>query len=137
MFPHERSLVKQLSDKPFALIGVNSDRDLEKIQEVVKEKNLTWRSFWNGPDGTGGPISTKWGVTGWPTIYVMDSKGVIRFKNVRGDAMDRALETLLAEMGENVTIVHEEEEAAEGDGAAAARPKPLPLKTARLKKGDG
>ena len=136
MFPHERSLVKQLSDKPFALIGVNSDRDLEMIQEVVKEKNLTWRSFWNGPDGTGGPISTKWGVTGWPTIYVMDSKGVIRFKNVRGDAMDRALETLLAEMGENVTIVHEEEEA-EGDGAAAARPKPLPLKTARLKKGDG
>jgi len=136
MFPHERSLVKQLSDKPFALIGVNSDRDLEKIQEVVKEKNLTWRSFWNGPDGTGGPISTKWGVTGWPTIYVMDSKGVIRFKNVRGDAMDRALETLLAEMGEEVSIAHEEEEP-EGDGAAAARPKPLPLKTARLKKGDG
>ena len=124
MFPHERSLVKQLSDKPFALIGVNSDKDLEMIQEVVKEKNLTWRSFWNGPDGTGGPISTKWGVTGWPTIYVMDSKGVIRFKNVRGDAMDRALETLLAEMGENVTIVHEEEEA-EGDGAP--RPKALPL----------
>jgi len=137
MFPHERSLVKQLSDKPFALIGVNSDKDLEKIQEVVKEKNLTWRSFWNGPDGTGGPISTKWGVTGWPTIYVLDSKGVIRFKNVRGDAMDRALETLLAEMGENVTIAHEEEEP-EGDGAAAARPKPLPLKvTAGKKKGDG
>ena len=40
MFPHERSLVKQLSDKSFALIGVNSDPDLEKIQEVVKEKNL-------------------------------------------------------------------------------------------------
>jgi hypothetical protein len=126
MFPHERSLVKQLSDKPFALIGVNSDKDLEMIQEVVKEKNLTWRSFWNGPDGTGGPISTKWGVTGWPTIYVLDSKGVIRFKNVRGDAMDRALETLLAEMGEEVSIAHEEEES-EGDGAAAARPKALPL----------
>lgn len=137
MFPHERSLVKQLSDKPFALIGVNSDKDLEMIQEVVKEKNLTWRSFWNGPDGTGGPISTKWGVTGWPTIYVMDSKGVIRFKNVRGDAMDRALETLLAEMGEEVSIAHEEEEP-EDDGAAAARPKPLPLKvTAGKKKGDG
>lgn len=137
MFPHERSLVKQLSDKPFALIGVNSDKDLEMIQEVVKEKNLTWRSFWNGPDGTGGPISTKWGVTGWPTIYVMDSKGVIRFKNVRGDAMDRALETLLAEMGEEVSIAHEEEEP-EDDGAAATRPKPLPLKvTAGKKKGDG
>ena len=37
MYPHERSLVKQLADKPFALIGVNSDSDLEKIRETVKE----------------------------------------------------------------------------------------------------
>ena len=110
MYPHERSLVKQLADKPFALIGINSDRDLEEIQETVKEKNITWRSFWNGPEGTGGPISTKWGVTGWPTIYVLDDKGVIRYKNVRGDAMDRAIEKWLSEMGEEVSITHEEEE---------------------------
>ena len=25
MYPHERSLVKTLEDKPFALLGVNSD----------------------------------------------------------------------------------------------------------------
>lgn len=110
MFPHERSLVKQLADKPFALIGVNSDADLEKIQETVKEKNITWRSFWNGPDGTRGPISTKWGVTGWPTIYVLDAEGVIRYKNVRGAKMDEAITTLLAEMGHEVEITHEDEE---------------------------
>lgn len=110
MFPHERSLVKQLADKPFALIGVNSDSDLEKIQEIVKDKNITWRSFWNGPQGTRGPISTKWGVTGWPTIYVLDSDGVIRYKNVRGAKMDDAITTLLAEMGHEVEISHEDEE---------------------------
>jgi hypothetical protein len=98
MYPHERSLVKQLSDKPFALIGVNSDRDLDSIREIVKEKNITWRSFWNGPEGTSGPISTAWNVSGWPTIYVLDGEGKIRYKNVRGDAMDKALETLFAEM---------------------------------------
>ena len=38
------------------------------------------------------------------------AEGVIRYKNVRGDSMDRALETLLAEMGEKVSIVHQEEE---------------------------
>lgn len=110
MFPHERSLVKQLADKPFALIGVNSDPDLEKIQEVVKEKNINWRSFWNGPQGTRGPISTQWGVTGWPTIYVLDADGVIRYKNVRGAKMDQAITTLLAEMGHEVEITHEDEE---------------------------
>jgi hypothetical protein len=110
MYPHERSLVKQLAAQPFALIGVNSDRDLEKLRETVKEKNLTWRSFWNGPEGTSGPISTEWNVTGWPTIYVLDQNGVIRYKNVRGAAMDKAVTTLLAEMGHEVEITHEEEE---------------------------
>ncbi len=101
MYPHERSLVKRLKDQPFALIGVNSDPDLKLLRKVRVEKELTWRSFWNGLEGTSGPISTKWGVTGWPTIYVLDAKGVIRFKNVRGEKMDEAVNQLLAEMGEN------------------------------------
>ena len=33
-----------------------------------------------------------------PTIYVVDAKGVIRFKNVRGEAMDKAVDQLLKEM---------------------------------------
>jgi alkyl hydroperoxide reductase subunit AhpC len=37
-------------------------------------------------------------VRGWPTIYVVDHKGVIRFMNVRGEAMDKAVDELLAEM---------------------------------------
>ena len=98
MYPHERSLVKRLAGEPFALIGVNSDKDLEKLQDVLVEENITWRSFWNGPDGTGGPISTRWNVHGWPTIYVLDHEGKIRFKNVRGEAMDKAVDQLLAEI---------------------------------------
>ena len=97
MYPHERSLVKRLNGKPFALIGVNSDRDREKTKQVIKDKGLTWRSFWNG-GSTQGPISTKWNVRAWPTIYVLDENGVIRFKNVRGEAMDKAVDTLLAKL---------------------------------------
>ena len=109
MYPHERSLVKQLADKPFALIGVNSDSDLEKIRETVKEKNITWRSFWNG-GSTSGPISTEWRVRGWPTIYLIDGEGKIRYKGVRGDALDNAITELLGELGHEVSITHEDEE---------------------------
>jgi hypothetical protein len=80
MYPHERSLVKRMANRPFALIGVNSDRDREKLKEVMKEKEITWRSFWNG-GSTSGPISSAWNVSGWPTIYVIDHKGVIRHKS--------------------------------------------------------
>jgi len=98
MYPHERSLVARLKDQPFALLGLNSDKDLEKLKPRLKEENITWRSFWNGPNGTRGPISQAWNVSSWPTIYVLDHKGVIRFKNVRGEAMDKAVDQLLAEM---------------------------------------
>ena len=48
MYAHERSLVKRLAGSPFALIGINSDRDREELKEVLKKENITWRSFWNG-----------------------------------------------------------------------------------------
>ena len=98
MYPHERSLVEKMKNEPFALIGVNSDRDKVKLKQRMKAENITWRSFWNGPQGTSGPISKAWGVRGWPTIYVLDDKGVIRYKNVRGSAIDKAVETLVAKV---------------------------------------
>ena len=97
MYPHERSLVKRLEGQPFALLGINSDRDREALKKVMKKQGITWRSFWNG-GGTGGPISSAWNVRGWPTIYVLDHKGVIRYKNVRGEKMDEAVDALLAEI---------------------------------------
>ena len=54
MYPHERSLVKRLAGKPFALVGVNSDTDRDKLKETLKEEQITWRSFWNG-GSTSGP----------------------------------------------------------------------------------
>ncbi len=97
MYPHERSLVKRLKDEPFALIGVNSDDDREELKKVIAKQGITWRSFWNGGSKSG-PISTRWNVTGWPTIYVLDHAGVIRFRDVRGEDMDRAVDQLLEEM---------------------------------------
>ncbi|MCP3914711.1 MAG: hypothetical protein GY711_04025 [bacterium] len=97
MYPHERSLVKKLADKPFALIGVNSDKDLEKLRGRVEAENITWRSFWNGPEGRGGPLSLEWDVMGWPTIYFIDGKGIIRERNKRNEEMDQIVTALLAE----------------------------------------
>ena len=98
MYPHERSLVKRLADRPFALIGINSDADRDKLKKVMEEEQITWRSFWNGPQGTRGPISEAWHVQGWPTIYVLDGDGVIRYREVRGEDMDRAVDHLLKEL---------------------------------------
>ncbi len=103
MYPHERSLVEKMKGKPFALIGVNSDSK-EKVQAAIKRENITWRSFWDGGN-TGGPIAAQYGVRSWPTIYVIDHEGIIRYKNVRGPAMDQAVDELLDKVSAS-NIIH-------------------------------
>jgi hypothetical protein len=102
MFPHERSLVKKMEGKPFVLLGVNSDRDKKLIKEKNEAQQITWRSFWNGPEGTGGPISKKWNVRGWPTLYIIDAQGIIRHKYLGnpGDAvLDKNIDDWVAKAG--------------------------------------
>ena len=94
--PHQRSLVKRLEKKPFALLGVNVDADQDNALAAVKDKEITWRSWWDGGD-TGGPISKKWQVAYLPTVYILDHKGVIRFKGLDKDALDKAVDYLLKE----------------------------------------
>ena len=105
MYPHERSLVKRLQDQPFALIGINSDSDREALKKVLEKEHITWRSWWNG-GGTNGGIAEKWNVHGWPTTYVLDTKGAIRYKNVRDHAMDKAVDALLEEISPKTKAIH-------------------------------
>lgn len=99
MIPHERSLVEKLKNRPFALIGVNSDgtdtaEGLATWRKKAKEMSVTWRSFRD--ESTEPKISDTWKVQGWPTLYYIDHKGVIRHKDVRDEAeMERVLEEMI------------------------------------------
>ena len=99
MYPHERSLVARLANKPFALVGVNSDKDQAELKKVIEEEKITWRSFWDGGSSSG-PIATKWRIQGWPTLFVLDAQGIIRhkFPGNPGDAiLDKAIDELVKE----------------------------------------
>lgn len=96
MYPHERSLVKKLKDKPFVLLGVNSDATVDALKAAMKRENITWPSFVDG--GTDGPIATQWGIQGWPTIFVIDAQGVIRYRDLREQQLEEAVEKLLSEV---------------------------------------
>src|SRR2546421_8344606 len=95
MVPHEKEMVQRLKDKPFALIGVNSDGGRSALKKIMTEQGITWRSFVNGD--TSGPISTRWNVSGWPTTYLIDKKGIIRAKQLRDKQLEDEVVKLLAE----------------------------------------
>ncbi|MEJ7636504.1 MAG: TlpA disulfide reductase family protein [Singulisphaera sp.] len=97
MYPHERELVERLKDEPFALLSINTDEDKETLRKSIRSGEITWRCWNDG--GTDGPTTTKWGIESFPTLFVLDPRGVIRYKGyLRGEALDKAVDTLLKEI---------------------------------------
>ena len=96
MYPHERSLVNEMKDKPFSLVGVNSD-SVEKALDAVERNELNWRSFRNSGEGRA-DISDDWAVEGWPTIVILDADMKIRYRGHDGHAATEVAKTLVADL---------------------------------------
>jgi peroxiredoxin len=77
MFEHERSLVEKYQGRPFVLLGVDEDGDRETLREAQKKHQLNWRSWWD-EDNT---IARQWKVRAWPTLFLLDGKGVVRWRS--------------------------------------------------------
>ena len=95
MIPHEREMVNRLKDQPFALVSISADEKKETLTEFLMREPMPWTHWWNGQEGG---IMEDWEVTSFPTIYVLDAKGVIRFKNIRGKELEESVNELLKEL---------------------------------------
>lgn len=94
-----------LKDQPFVLIGVHvGGLSATQLKEVMDKEKLPWRSFADAGNAGAGPIARKWNHTSTPTFFLIDHKGVIRFKwvGVPGEkVLDAALDKLLKAAAEN------------------------------------
>ena len=100
-YPFHHFIVEQFEGDPVVLLGINSDDDVETIRRAkASGKAPAYRTWWDGHSevNTSGPIATAWGVTTWPTIYVLDEEGVIRSIGDRGGHLIAKVGDMLMEM---------------------------------------
>jgi thiol-disulfide isomerase/thioredoxin len=99
-YPYQKFLMELYKDRPFTVLTVNSDASLDVAKKAKVDHGLTYRSWWDGyaAKNTSGPIATTWAVTGWPTIYVLDAQGVIRFHELRHEDLIKGVNQLMDEM---------------------------------------
>ena len=55
------------------LDGVRSD----VIKKALAAEKLTYRSWFDG-GGTDGPLAARWEIDVWPTLVLIDARGVVR-----------------------------------------------------------
>lgn len=94
--PHYGELSRRYDGRPFDLLGVNCDPDRELVERKNDSRGVVWRSWWDGAS-IGGPVALAWQIDGLPGVALVDHRGVVRHRNLRGPELDRAVEALIAE----------------------------------------
>jgi peroxiredoxin len=89
-FPNEKALVEKYGDRPFVLLGVNSDADRTEAKQAALRHGLTWRAFW--AQSADGKIPRRYNVRSWPTFILIDAQGTVRHV---GHQADRELEVAI------------------------------------------
>lgn len=94
MIPHERDLVKRMKDKPFVLVSVSADDEKKTLTDFLEKEPMPWVHWWDGEDGK---LLKTFRVKAFPTLYLIDHKGVIRKKWV-GKPDDKTLDAAVEEL---------------------------------------
>ncbi|HVS34733.1 MAG TPA: TlpA disulfide reductase family protein [Gemmataceae bacterium] len=97
MIPHEKEMVERLKDKPFMLVGISIDEDRQTVADFVAKEKLPWTHWWSGNQGG---IAEDWEIQFIPSTFVIDAKGIIRSKGLRGDELEKSVNDVLKEMEE-------------------------------------
>jgi hypothetical protein len=61
-----------------------------------KEMGVTWKSIFTGGGSQG--AAADWAVQYYPTSYLLDANGVIRYKDLRGAELEEKVAELMAEL---------------------------------------
>lgn len=94
--PNVKKIYDEFHEKGFEIVGVSLDQTEAKFKSYVDEQELPWPMIFDG-NGWKAEIGRQYAVSAIPATYLIDRKGVIRYKSLRGDELREAVSTLLAE----------------------------------------
>ena len=90
--PNVKAAYDKLKGKGFEIVGISFDQDQDKLESFVSREKMPWPQHFDGQSKFG----QEFGITGIPTMWLVDKKGNLRDLNARDDLAGK-VEKLLAE----------------------------------------
>ena len=81
--------------KGFTVFGVSLDRDKDAWMKAIEKDNLEWIYHVSDLGGWQSRPAAIYGVNSIPTNWLIDGNGIIVGRNLRGPALDAALDQIL------------------------------------------
>lgn len=91
----EERLARRLWDERFALIGVAHDWRRSALREYIEDEGVHWSVAFEPPSKVG--AATTWRLAE-PVTVLLDPHGVVRAVDLDGEALEREVERLLADL---------------------------------------
>ena len=92
--PSHRELVRKLGKRGLIFVSANADADPTVLRRFLLTHPMPWKHWLVGGDRA---FRRKLDVRSYPTLFVLDRRGIIRHKNIRGKRLEAAVEKLLKE----------------------------------------
>ena len=92
--PRVQAARAKYRDKGFEVVAVSLDETKGPVVDFVRARKLPWPQIHNAT-AVGGDLVQSFGVTTIPATFLIDPKGVIVRVDLRGPALDKALESLV------------------------------------------
>ncbi len=81
--------------KGFTVYSVSLDMNENAWKKAIEQDSLVWQYHVSDLKGWGSEVVPKYAIAGIPTNYLINDKGIIIDKNLRGEALIAALEKLV------------------------------------------
>jgi len=94
--PNVKKVYSKYNGQGFEIVGVSLDRSRQAFDTYVSQNKIEWPQYFDGKYWNN-EIATQYGVRSIPATYLIDKKGKIRYKSLRGRQLEDAVEKLLAE----------------------------------------
>ena len=88
--PNLKNLYAKYADKGFQIISISIDKKKADWEKALKEEQLPWPNYLDNGD-----IAATYKVKMIPTMYLIDTTGIMVGENLRGEALNEKLSQLL------------------------------------------
>lgn len=88
--PYILKTYQKYHNQGFDIIGVSLDDNHQKLENFLKEKDITWQQSCDGK-GWDGRLVAQFGLDMLPATFLLDGQRIIIAKNLRGDELEQAV----------------------------------------------
>jgi peroxiredoxin len=94
--PNVKSVYSRYHSKGFEIVGISLDQSRDKLDAYIQQQQIEWPQYFDGKWWSN-EVAVKYGITSIPTTVLVDRKGKIRYKTLRGKQLEKAVQELLDE----------------------------------------